>query len=405
MTLSDALPVQFWLAEADTYNEKDPQGVFSKCFCHPWECGDQIKIQFSTTTGLTLRLYIQDSDDAYITDLAITEIANGIYDISFLPEDYGICDQEIQLFITNANDSTRGNEIVTNPGFEVGGALSPWESVAGPNINWAQQGGTDISLARAEASFSGGAQQTDVLGQDLTEQTAGYYYLTLRTILSTSGSVLATVNAYNNGVLVQEILSEAYNNTAATDFEYLIYITGTFDRIEIIANRNGSGTLLFGVSTGSLKRQTFSGELARTDCLSIKSTQKETVLITYSDNKNFASLNYSLVSPDPEFSIRVPAVFFHERFPEESEVIELSNSRSIQLNAQVKAQRKLELGSMPYYMHRKLKLILKHQFVTIDDQDWVQSETYEVIEGNRRYPLKKAAVWLDEKDYIMRNIL
>lgn len=146
-------------------------------------------------------------------------------------------------------------------------------------------------------------------------------------------------------------------------------------------------------------------ELYRSDCLHVKNSHDETVLITYSDNKNFASLNYSLVTPDPEFHIRIPATFFHERFPEESEVIELSNSRSIQLNGQVKAQRKLEIGPMPYYMHRKLKLILKHQFVEIDSQDWVQSEAYEIIESNRRFSNKQATVWLDEKDFIMRNVL
>lgn len=148
-----------------------------------------------------------------------------------------------------------------------------------------------------------------------------------------------------------------------------------------------------------------STELFHSDCIDVKTSHKETVLITYSDNKNFASLNYSLVTPDPEFYIRVPASFFHERFPEESEVIELSNSRSIQLNGQVKAQRKLEVGPVPYYLHRKLKLILKHQFVTIDSQDWVQSESYELIEGNRRSALKRGQVWLDEKDYIQRNVL
>lgn len=358
-------------------------------------------MQFQETTGGEYTLVIKDSDGSTLAILDFTEIATGVYTVSFIPEDEGICDEEIQLFIAGSEVSdTAGTEIISNDTFTA--TLLPWVSVAGPNINWTLSGGTVANVA-----FTGGAESSDVLGQDFTEQPAGYYYLLVRTILSTTGSVLLTVNVYNNGVLVQESLSQAYSNTAATDFTYNVHIEGVFDRIELVASRNGAGALNFGVSTASLRPRILSeaNNVAKSDCLNIKTDQDETVLITYSDNKNYAGLNYSLVSPDPEFNIRVPATFFHERFPEESEVIELSNSRSIQLNAQVKAQRQLEIGPLPYYMHRKLKLILKHQFVTIDDQDWVQSEQYEITEGSRRSPHKQAKVWLTEKDYIIRNVL
>lgn len=146
-------------------------------------------------------------------------------------------------------------------------------------------------------------------------------------------------------------------------------------------------------------------ELFKSDCLHVKEVWDETVLITYSNARNFASLNYSNVSPDPEFYIRIPAVFNEERFPEEQEVLELSNSREIQLNGQVKAQRELSIGPMPFHMHRKLKLVLKHQNVEIDCQEWVKEEEYEMKPGNKRNLLRQASVWLTEKDYIMRNVL
>lgn len=155
----------------------------------------------------------------------------------------------------------------------------------------------------------------------------------------------------------------------------------------------------------SLKIFLGGNEIFKSDCLHVKQTWDETVVVTYSNHRNFASLNYSNVSPDPEFHIRIPAVFNEQRFPEEEEVLELSNSTEIQLNGQVKAQRELSIGPMPFYMHRKLKLILKHQNVEIDCQEWVKEEEYEMKPGNKRNLLRQASVWLTEKDYIMRNVL
>lgn len=146
-------------------------------------------------------------------------------------------------------------------------------------------------------------------------------------------------------------------------------------------------------------------EVAKSDCVSVKEDHDETVLITYSNNRPFASLNSSVGTPDHAFNLRIPSVFFKERFPEESEILQLSNSRSIQINAQVKAQKLLNVGPMPFYMHRKAKLALTFQYVTIDGQDWVKEEAYEVAETKRTHPLSKAQCWLTEKDTIYRNIL
>jgi hypothetical protein len=250
VVISDALPVQFWSVDTDTYNEKDLQGVFKRCFCHPWNCDDIIKLQvdFEILDAIVLKIF--DEDGVELQSIPFTNTIDTVYSVSFSPSTYDLCDDLIQLKI--------------------------------------------------------------------------------------------------------------YRGSTA---------------------------------------------LYKSDCLDIKPDHDETVEITYSNNRNFASINYSLVTPDPEFKIRIPACFVHERFPEEDEVIELSNSRSIQLNAQVKAQRLLEVKSVPYYMHRKLKLILKHQFITIDFQDWVKSDPYEEGQSNRRNVLRQATVWLTEKDYIIRNVL
>lgn len=251
MVVSDACPVQFWSVLTDTFNEKEVDGIFRKCFCAPWEADDVIKIQvdFDIIDALYLKIY--DEDDVVLQTLNFSLVTGTVYSVSFSPSTYNIIDEQIRLSI-----------------------------------------------------FRG------------------------------------------------------------------------------------------------------TTEIFKSDCLHVKPEWDETVLIEYSSNRNFAGLNYSNVSPDPEFQIRIPAIFFNERHPQENEVIELSNSRSIQLNAQLKAQRWLKVKDMPPYMHRKLILVLMHQFVTIDLQEWVKQDVYEEIPpANPRWPLYKATCWLTEKDYILRDVL
>lgn len=140
------------------------------------------------------------------------------------------------------------------------------------------------------------------------------------------------------------------------------------------------------------------------DAISFKTDHNNTTLITYSNSNYLLGINYT-TSPPPEFIIRIPAIFFEERFPDESEQIDQSNSRIVRLVNQVKSQRMLDIGFMPFYMHKKLQLILTHDTVEIDGTEWVKNEAYELGDGNKRYPLKRAKVWLTDKNFIVRNVL
>lgn len=144
--------------------------------------------------------------------------------------------------------------------------------------------------------------------------------------------------------------------------------------------------------------------IAKTDCLYITQNQEDTILLTYSNHRNFAGLVYESVSPENEFYIRIPAIFFHQRFPEEDETMELSTSL-VTLNGTLRKQRLLDVDYVPYYFHEKLKLILKHQILEVFNRQWVKQEGYEIVEGERRWPVKKAKCWLSEKDFVHRNIL
>jgi hypothetical protein len=143
----------------------------------------------------------------------------------------------------------------------------------------------------------------------------------------------------------------------------------------------------------------------KSDCISFASVHDCTTLITYSNSKVFAGIDYVTGTPTPELNIRIPAIFFEEAFPDEHEEIDLSNSMSVRLMNKEKRQKKLDIGRMPFYMHQKMKLILAHDNIEIDGQSWIRTEAYEIAESNKKWPLRKASVLLNDKNYIVRNVL
>lgn len=96
MTLSNAQPVQFWPIDEDTFNDKEVDGITQVCFYPPWECSDQIIVQFTDTTGKTVKL----RDGTNSADLVtFTEVSSGVYQAAFVPGEEGICDERIYLEI------------------------------------------------------------------------------------------------------------------------------------------------------------------------------------------------------------------------------------------------------------------------------------------------------------------
>lgn len=147
---------------------------------------------------------------------------------------------------------------------------------------------------------------------------------------------------------------------------------------------------------------------AVSDCIEIAEAWPNTILLEYSNRRNYAGIinDGSAGTPDQTtFYLRIPAVFFQERFPETSQVETLSNNRDILLNSQIEKQRLLDVGYVPFYMHLKIQLALTHQFLSIEGSDWVKKETYEIADGNKRGSTRSAEVYLNEKAYIVRNIL
>ena len=136
--------------------------------------------------------------------------------------------------------------------------------------------------------------------------------------------------------------------------------------------------------------------VAFSDCLLIsESGLEEWKKISYSNKIDFAGIAYTGL--DLTFETRVNARFFRERFPDETESEDLSDGSSVVLSSTLKTQKQLEVELAPAYEHHMLKLILQHNKVTIDDEDWSKGEAYEMEYVDNRNPFAKGSVWLTKK--------
>jgi hypothetical protein len=147
---------------------------------------------------------------------------------------------------------------------------------------------------------------------------------------------------------------------------------------------------------------TLEEDIAHSDCQYISSSTPDTIIAQYYNHLNVFGLYYA--EETPKFNLRIPAIFFHQRFPEEDEVMELT-SELVTLNGSMRRQRLLDTDYLPYYFHEKIKLMLKHQFVTIYNKFWTKQESYDIQEGNRMHPERKAKCWISEQEYMQRSVL
>lgn len=389
MEISDALPVQFWLIGCQTYNEHQAPGVHYSCFCQPWECDDEIKIQFTDTPGGSFSILIYDQDELLLDSIDMNEVSSGVYQLSFIPSETSpeVCDRLIQLRIQQ-NAGAQGVELPDLDEFaNSGGTGDPWTLSATPSIATLFAGTTSEGLI-ADFAFIPGVQYTINVEFTNTNNTIGLF-----TVAVTDSS---------DNVQFSEAKSGA-NSGPNSSVPLVFTATSDTTRIRIFLVFSGAANTTTVTSIVASRSLGSDSIVAKSDCLDVRD-HPESILLTYSNHRNFAGIKYEISSPEELFYIRIPAIFYHERFPEEDEVIELSSSL-VTLNGTVRKQRRLDIDYVPYYFHEKIKLILKHQTLEINNRAWVKQEAYEIVEGDKRWPVKMARVWLSERDFVHRNIL
>lgn len=98
MTISDATPIQFWLNGQETFNESPECGLTQVCFCQPFNCTDELAIQFEDDSGTGFVLDVVNSEGEILEQISFEEISDGTFYLSFTPSEYGIC-EKVQLKI------------------------------------------------------------------------------------------------------------------------------------------------------------------------------------------------------------------------------------------------------------------------------------------------------------------
>jgi hypothetical protein len=413
MTLSDALPVQFWLNNCETYNEKVVCGINHFCFCQPFECNDRIKIQFTDT----FTDYVIEEDVVAITLPSLSSWLTTSLSTSWYNWTLG-SSPTVNLPGTGAFSAAGSEYLYIDYAFESGkqysitfnytrtinsGSSNPRTATIAimdnsNNVILSNTYTADAGANSATYSFTATAETTRI---GFRFSSGSNVDITVNSVSGTRTDLITTYPDPVNYDLViynqsnVEVERIAFDAQLLTDSFAYVYSTSWVPLESDICNQQVSFEI-FNDDTDTV--------VAKSDCIEVREEWECTNLLSYSNNRNYAGLVYADVSPDPEFNIRVPSRFFHERNDEEDEVMELSSSL-ITLSSSIQAQRLFEVMHAPYYWHRKLQLILKHDNVEIDNQLWVKQDSYEINEGNKRASLKSAQVWLTQKDNLQRNVI
>lgn len=387
MVISDALPVQFWLEDCDTYNEGESYGVHPICWHQPFACEDEIKIQFKSNPLTDYNLRIIDEDGSTLETLPFTVESSSEYFANY--------------------------------------PFSGWETIDGTGPAWTEGNTPSVVLG----ILGSGNNISERLNESISGLAAGVYNFTYS--ITTTGDATITVTFRKNGTSVSTISSILLSGAATHSATISVTLSDTPDQITVTASNFGlSGITVTLTSFTMTNSDTFSlnvvpldyeicdqmikfeiwtdaspaERVAKSDYLDIKQTHPDTRLFSYTNNRNFAGLVYENISPVETFYIRVRCRFYHRRFPQNDEAMELTSS-IITTSSQHKRQRLLEVIHAPYYFHDKLISVLQHHTVQIDNIYWKKEESYDVNEGEKRWPLKSATCYLTEKNSVIRNVI
>lgn len=412
---SDGQPIQFWYADCATWNESSPEGIRHKKFCQPVNCDDTIRIEFvdsladdtnfeslaapglstfvnhpKTLTGSELAQYawsLGATPSVFIPSAGVSyRVSQWLYhDYEFSPgykykitfnytNVYSVIDsnpRSIGVFILDTDYNSIFSQQALYPGVNGSGQITLTFTATADCVKFAffANSGSDVTLT--------------VTSYTLQQSVPDAYQMT---IFDENDGVIA-VQDFTSTVIRGQNTSIAYYYKSFKMSDYSIC-----DKTVRISIYKSTGTP--------------DVEVLKSDGISVKTSHSESILVSYSNHRNFGGLYYSNVSPDQEFSIRIPAIFFEERYPTSQETMQLSSNRVISLNSQLKVQRLLSTDKMPQYMHLKMNLVLMSQTVYINDVYWVNEEGYQKTDAaDKRDPFQMYTAWLTKKEYVVRNIL
>lgn len=401
ITISAGLPVHVWRDGEVSHNQSTPDGIDVDKFCIPYKCTDRIPFQITDTDDVTYYLSILDKDGIELERLTFTKtmIATGVfaYDIAFIPEDLGICDELISaeiykstttsaeydasnFFEEASNDTSIGTvpwDLDDNDPAEIFFGSGPFPGTIGNRLDlpFNALGGMVVDY-EIEISTGSGLRSYDVIFESFNGVTL-------------LGSTTITITAPNG-------------STANHNGSVVVPATGPSDALKIRvvhAQETFSAVVLTNIVIASQAR------VGYTDGIDVATEQPETVLLTYTNGRNYAGLKYGHLSPEVYFQLRLPAIFYQDRTVDTSKTTDLSSGEIIDTSSEIKFDKLLELGHIPNHLHRTIVIALSHTYKDIDGLAVTKTNGYEKAEGRKTFSSKTAKIWLTERDTVIRNVI
>lgn len=397
MEISNANPIQWWLPEIASFNNKQEIGIEHKDYCMPFNLEDTVRDQFREETDLRIDLVGYDVDEEEALILNYEEIQTGIYEVNFIPQDEDIEEQCLNFkrivrvvgIIGSATDSGYAQNATAD---------NDWSLVSDPP-------GVNFNVAPNATKFSEHLYKAItpyVVGQEIIIRSIINYAIGLGSGGQTA-DLLVNIHFLDGAFSVLEthnilsILGSIIGGGGSNDVTNTLTIpVGTvYISIKTICAAHGGFTNLnAGVTITHFLDSTII--LGYSDCIDFKENHAKTRLLSYSNDIEYAGLDYT---DEQFFNIRIKSKFYEPRGPEENESESLSDGTTQKLSSSTKEQKLLELFDLPPYMHKKIQLALQHNTIYIDNQAWVKEEAYEpggLI--HERYPFFDAKVYLTLKD-------
>ncbi len=373
---------------------------------------DEIIMQLQISSDVTAQIYVsriklEIGTPAVIESLEMDEVAEGIWEASFVPEELAspaLCNQKIALEIA---------EGFSNGDFN---SLAGWDQIASMGSIGSGTATWSIISNQARSAY-GSSQSSQILRQTVTFIAGTYTFYMNFSLANTSA---AASNLYfvlwdggSNYLWIINGGGSAGENPAFTGpvsyavgpHSIAVQFTTTreYRYIAVKGATGGVGVTTLDINYIHISPEPFTAIL-KSDCIDLKESHDCTELISYSNSSDFDGIAYQSASPAPTFNLRVPAVFNEENNPQEQEDLELSNGVIVTIRSSIQEKRLLELGYMPNHMHRKVQKILMHETIEIDDTQWKKRDSYDA-NAIHKYNLKKAQVWLTKYNSVEKNTI
>lgn len=211
ISISDAIPVQFWLNGIQSFNNKIEPGIEHHRFFQLFNADDEIKLQFTDSEELDYRLTIYDCDGGELVELTFTVELVGeeyVYSLTFSPEDSGITNQKIRLEIQTA--------VVT---YEISGDII---DTIGEIVSGELELSVTLSISGDVTDTLGELVDGDIVNLEVTDTEALFYDDPEDCVGSVSNTVYYT-GAFAPGTILYQ---DAALTTPWTGWHYVSILSG-----------------------------------------------------------------------------------------------------------------------------------------------------------------------------------